>query len=130
MFLLKLFFPIWMLVFTVDFVQAQTDTLEVNEFVLCKDVIEREPIDVVQSFSESDERGWVFARIRNTDGFQNLTFLWFHNDVIYSEIETKIGNSENWRTYSNVALQQGFWKVQLLTEADSVLREIRFNVSE
>jgi hypothetical protein len=130
MLLLKLIFPFWMLVLAVDSVHAQSDSLKVKEFVLCKDVIEREPVDVVQSFSANDERGWVFARIHNSNGFQNVTFRWLHNEEIYSEVETKIGNSDNWRTYSNAAIQEGFWKVQLLSESDSLLREIRFTISE
>lgn len=130
MLLLKLFFPFWMLVLVAGSVQGQSDSLNVKEFVLCKDVIEREPIEIVSDFSINDERAWVFARINNDNGLQNVTFRWIHNDEIHSEVVTKIGNSNNWRTYSNVTLQAGSWKAQLYNRSDSLLTEIQFNVSE
>lgn len=106
------------------------DSLTVQEMILCKDVIEREPVDVVQTFDLNDDRGWVFARVDNGLELTTCTFRWILNEEVYAEIPVRIGESDGWRTYSNVNLREGFWIVQFLNPEDSVLREIRFNVSE
>lgn len=110
--------------------QQDTTSFKVIEFSLCKDVVEREPIDVVSSFTLSDSKAWVFARISNTEGLKTIYFKWFFNDDLIAEIATKVGNSSNWRTYSSVNLQAGFWRVELVDSESFVIKEIRFNVSE
>ncbi|MEX0685451.1 MAG: DUF2914 domain-containing protein [Balneolales bacterium] len=106
------------------------DDLVLLEFVICKDVIEREPVDIVQSYSMEDERAWSFARISNPGKMRSFTFVWYYNDDVFYEFETKIGRSPNWRTYSSVALQPGVWKVELHNEDGEKMNEVRFHVSE
>lgn len=108
----------------------KSDTLFVNEFLLCKDVVEREPIDVVQTFTVENDRAWAYARIFNNKGIETITFRWIFNDQVYAEIDTRVGISGNWRTYSNVNIQAGSWKVTIINSNGDVLAEIRFNVGE
>jgi len=112
--------------------QAVQDTviLKVSEFILCRDVIEREPFEPVSSFSLENNKAWVFARVYNSNGLTDLSFKWYLNDELISEVPVKIGNSSNWRTYSNSNLRIGFWRVELQTTDSLVLSELRFNVSE
>lgn len=106
------------------------DDLTLLEFVICKDVVEREPIEVLQSYSMSDERAWSFARISNTGDIRAVTFVWFYEDEVYYELDTRVGTSPNWRTYSSVALQPGVWRVELHNDEGDKLNEVRFHVSE
>lgn len=110
--------------------QEDTASFKVIEFSLCKDVVEREPIDVVSSFTMEDSKAWVFARIVNTEGIQTIFFKWFFNDELIAELNTKIGTSNNWRTYASVNLKPGFWRVELADSNHNAFKEIRFNVSE
>jgi len=112
--------------------QAQpenSDSLYVKEFVLAENVVEREPVNVVQSFDVSDKKAWCFARINNPSDIITLTFRWFHEDDLHYEMDTQIGKSPNWRTYSSVTLAEGTWRVELVSPENTVLKEIRFNVS-
>lgn len=111
-------------------VQDSTKTIEIIEFLLCKDVIEREPFEPVSSFSETDEKAWVFARVKNTNGLITLYFNWYLNEALIAEIPVKVGNSKNWRTYSNVNLRKGIWRIELINEDKDRLAELRFNISE
>lgn len=103
---------------------------EVLEFVICKDVLEREPVDIVNTFTVSDDRGWVFARINNPEEMTYVHFVWYFEEEVYFEIRMRVGVSPAWRTYSSVALQEGAWRVELLDNDREVLKEIRFHVSE
>ena len=106
------------------------DTLFVREFVLALDVIEREPVDIVTSYRMPDARAWCFARIHNSEKMQDLFFEWYYEDTLYFEMSTKVGTSNNWRTYSSVGLQPGTWRVLLKNSKGKVLEEIQFLVSE
>ncbi len=109
---------------------ANEDTLYVKEFLLCKDVVEREPIDVVQSFTMDDERAWGFAVIHSTYRMHTVTFRWYYEDERYFTFDSNVGRSPNWRTYSSVGLQPGAWRVELYDENEEQLKEVRFHVSE
>ena len=107
-----------------------SDTLYVKSAVLAKNVVEREPISIVQSYELSDDEAWCFTRIHNTKGLLNIHFKWYHEDGLYTQMKTKIGESESWRTYSNVELKEGSWRVEIVGPEGKVLKEIRFNVSD
>lgn len=106
------------------------DTLYVKEFVLAQDVVEREPVGIVQSYSMSDTRAWCFARLHNSEEMQDVYFKWFYEDQLYFEMNSKIGVSPDWRTYSSVGLQPGSWRVLLENKEGVELDEIRFHVDE
>lgn len=105
------------------------DTLAVREFVLSKDVVEREPVEVVESYTLDDEQAWAFARIRNTGDMHTVYFKWFHEEEPYFTMDSQIGTSDHWRTYSSVTLQPGSWRVEIRNEDREKLEEIRFHVA-
>ncbi|MGM0589107.1 MAG: DUF2914 domain-containing protein [Bacteroidota bacterium] len=106
------------------------DTLYVKQIVLAKDVVERTPIDVVQSFNSSDQEGWCFARVYNSLQLTKVRFLWYYEEQKYFTFDAKVGQSPNWRTYSSVTLQEGSWRVVLEGPKGRKLDEIRFYVSD
>lgn len=98
--------------------------------MLAKDVVERTPIDVVQAFDIEDNEAWCFARVFNSLGMTNVTFIWYYEETEYFSYNAKVGPSPNWRTYSSVTLSPGSWRVVLQGPNGRVLDEIRFHVSE
>lgn len=112
------------------FAQLDTTKLRVIELNLCKDVIERQPIDIVSGFTTNDERAWAYARVYNSNGLTDIHFNWYLDNELQATIPVKIGNSSNWRTYSNINLQVGIWKIEVVDDEENVLKELRFNVSE
>lgn len=109
---------------------TNSDTLFVVDFHMADDVVEREPIELVDSYVLSDERAWCFARIHNSDRMQDLYFNWYYEGELYFKMNTKVGVSTNWRTYSSVALQPGEWEVVLVNSQEKELARTAFLVSE
>jgi len=110
--------------------ETENDTLFVHEFVLARDVVEREPVDVVDAYTMDDTRAWCFVRIHNSQKMQDVYFEWYYEDEQYFRMNVKVGISDNWRTYSSVGLQPGKWRVLLRDRHGTVLAEQSFEVSE
>ncbi len=110
--------------------EMENDTLFVHEFLLARDVVERKPVDVVESYTMDDTRAWCFVRIHNSEKMQDVYFEWYYEDEQYFRMNVKIGVSDNWRTYSSVGLQPGQWRVLLRDRHGGVLAERDFDVSE
>ncbi len=109
---------------------GNADTLYVREFLLARDVVEREPVDVVESYTMSDARAWCFVRLHNSEEMQHIYFEWYYEDELYFEMNSRIGLSPNWRVYSSIGLQPGSWRVELKDRDGNTLEEIRFEVRE
>jgi hypothetical protein len=107
-----------------------SDTLFVVDFHMADDVVEREPVELVDSYVMSDGRAWCFARIHNADRMQDLYFKWYYEGELYFKMNTKVGVSTNWRTYSSVGLLPGEWEVVLVDAEEQELARTAFLVSE
>ncbi len=106
--------------------KAELNDLEVLEFVLANQVENREPKNLVDSFTSNEERGFAFARLRAQTN-SKITFVWYRNGHEYARFTLPVNASKKWRTYSSVKLRPGEWKVQLLAE-DKVLAEKTFTL--
>lgn len=103
--------------------------LVISQFVLCEDVIEREPVNIRQAFYIDQGQAFCFARISNSGELITLKFKWYFEDEPYFEFDAKVGTSPHWRTYSSITLRTGLWRVELVHPDGTVLREIRFHCS-
>jgi hypothetical protein len=110
--------------------QVTDNAIEVIDMVLSKEVIEREPVNIVNTFTTDDERGWVYARLANSSNMTYIHFVWFHEGSLDTQIRMRVGASQSWRTYTSVALKPGSWRVELQDNARNVLKEIRFQVRD
>lgn len=108
---------------------ADDSLLVITQFVLCEDVIEREPVNIRQAFYTDQGQAFCFARITNAGELITLKFKWYFEDEPYFEFDAKVGTSPHWRTYSSVTLRTGLWRVELVDPNGKVLREIRFHCS-
>ncbi|MDJ0970671.1 MAG: DUF2914 domain-containing protein [Kiloniellales bacterium] len=103
---------------------------EVNDFVLTRGMVEREPSDPVDGFSSADRRGFAFARIKNAGEPTSVAFVWTRDQHHHATIHMNIGTSPAWRTWSSVNLQPGLWNVQVVSEAGQVLGQKSFRVMD
>lgn len=105
------------------------DSLSVKSLVLTTDVVNRTPVDTVQSFSTADSEAFCLIRVRNSGAPSTLTFRWLRNNQEYFTFDAPIGRSGNWRTFSSITPRPGNWTVQILDAAGNILKQVNFIVS-
>lgn len=108
---------------------AQADgSMVIRDFVLTHGIYEREPVGTTQSFSSSDGRGYVFARIANEGQPSQVNFVWYYGDEMHASIPMNVGTSSGWRTWSSVNLRPGNWRVNITDQNGMVIAERNFMV--
>ena len=127
-----LFFLILLAGFGSGFAQEMgsgPDTLSVKSLVLTTGVVERNPVDTVQTFSPADSEAFCHIRVRNSGQPTTVTFRWLRNNEEYFTFEARVGVSDNWRTYTSVTPRPGNWTVQILDPAGNILKQKNFTVT-
>lgn len=104
--------------------QASAD-LQVLEFVLTHQVVNLEPQEVVETFTEGKGRGFVFAKIAAKNP-EALSFVWSRNNREYSRTKINVKSAKKWRGFSSITLRPGEWKVQLVGKNNAILAEKAF----
>ena len=113
-------------------VEAQmADKIEVAAAAICKDVVNREAVDVGTRFPSSVSRLYCFTKIVGATQPTEVVHVWRYGDVERARISLEV-KSSNWRTYSSKAIQAhetGAWRVDVLDAAGNLLQTINFEVS-
>jgi len=109
---------------------AADGELMVRDFVLTKDVVDREPTNEVASFTTHDEKAFAFARINNTGAPTTVKVVWRHEGMEHGSVWLNVGTSPGWRTWSSANLRPGNWSVTLVDAGGSVLVQRSFIVGQ
>lgn len=113
-------------------VEAQmADKIEVAAAAICKDVVNREAVDVGTRFPSSVSRLYCFTKIVGATQPTEVVHVWSYGDVERARISLEV-KSSNWRTYSSKAIQAhetGAWRVDVLDAAGNLLQTINFEVT-
>jgi len=76
-------------------------------------IVDREPIDTLETFSTDTNRIFFFTDLRGLGG-QIVTHRWEHNGQVMAEITFRVGSGTRWRVYSSKNLLPewtGTWEV-------------------
>ncbi len=114
-------------------VEAQvSNSLEVVAAAICKDVVDREAVDVGNSFSTSVPRLYCFTKIVGASQPTEVVHVWSYGDVERARVSLAV-NAANWRTYSSKAIQAheiGTWRVDVLDATGNLLETINFEITQ
>ena len=114
-------------------VEAQaSDTLEVVAAAICKDVVDREAVDVGNSFSTTVPRLYCFTKIVGASQPTEVVHVWSYGDVERARVSLSV-KAATWRTYSSKAIQAyeiGTWRVDVLDAAGNLLETINFEITQ
>jgi Protein of unknown function (DUF2914) len=113
-------------------VEAQmAGKIEVAAAAVCKDVVDREAVDVGTRFPNSVPRLYCFTKIVGASQPTEIVHVWSYGDVERARITLAV-KSADWRTYSSKAIQAhetGAWRVDVLDSAGNLLESINFEVT-
>ncbi len=102
--------------------------LVIRDFVVSRDIQQREPVGRTDSFQATDSKAIAFARIWNGGQPVRISFRWKRGEKLFAEIPATVGASPAWRTWTKVSLRPGSWRVALVDPEGAVLAERAFTV--
>jgi hypothetical protein len=111
---------------------AQAADLSVETAAICRDIVDRAPVDQGTSFSVSVGKLYCFTKIVGAETPTEVTHVWYFGAEERARITLSIGGS-SWRTYSSKVLQQheiGAWRVEVLDADGNILETANFTVTQ
>jgi hypothetical protein len=109
----------------------QAGPLEVAMGAICRDVINREPVDVGTSFEASVGKLYCLTKIIGAAGPTEITHVWYFGNTERARISLDV-NSASWRTYSSKKIQThevGTWRVEVLGPGGELLQAFDFTIT-
>ena len=109
----------------------EAGAVEVAEAVICRDVVDREPIDVGDSFEVTVAKLYCFTKIVGAQEEIEIAHVWYHGDVERSRVNLSI-RAASWRTWSSKIIQAheiGDWHVDVIGPDDEVLETVEFEIT-
>ena len=105
--------------------------LAIADAAVCKDVVNRAPVDPGTSFPVSVARLFCFTRVTGAQSPTEVTHVWYHGDRERARVSLPV-NTASWRTYSSKVIQgheKGPWRVEVVDPSGKVLQALAFEVT-
>jgi hypothetical protein len=109
---------------------AQAQALTVEQVVICKNVVNRAPVDTGNSFATSIDKIFCFTKIVGARHPTEITHVWYFDGTERDRVTLSVGGSP-WRTYSSKRLRPGDvgpWHVDILDAGGNMLDRVAFDV--
>jgi hypothetical protein len=109
----------------------EAEAVEVAEAVICRDVVDREPIDVGDSFEVTVGKLFCFTKIVGAQEEIEIAHVWYYGDVERARVNLSV-RAASWRTYSSKIIQPheiGDWHVDIIGPDDEVLETVEFEIT-
>lgn len=109
----------------------EAKTVQVVAAAICKDVVEREAVDVGTRFSNSVSRLYCFTKVASSEIPTEIVHVWNYGDVERARVTLPV-KAAAWRTYSSKVIQEheiGPWRVDVLDASGNLLEAINFEIT-
>jgi hypothetical protein len=109
----------------------EAEAVEVAEAVICRDVVDREPIDFGDSFEVTVGKLFCFTKIVGAQEEIEIAHVWYYGDVERARVNLSV-RAASWRTYSSKIIQPheiGDWHVDIIGPDDEVLETVEFEIT-
>ena len=102
----------------------------IKRMVMAKQITDREPSNITNTFSVTDETAYCFLEVRDIEFDTTVSFVWYHEGNEMARVTLPLQKGWRWRTYSSkkLANQQGKWIVELQEASGIVLNSVSFTV--
>ena len=109
----------------------QSGDLNVAGAVICKNIVDRQPVEPGTSFPASVGRLYLYSKIADIQNPTQIVHAWYIGDVERARVSLNV-NPPAWRTYSSKIIQAhdiGKWHVKILDNAGNLLEDVEFEVT-
>lgn len=110
--------------------QAFAASVSVAEGVITTQVVDRAPVDEIETYPAQLGKLYCFTKIVGAEGDTQVTHVWLFQDKEMARVDLSVRSSA-WRTYSSkniIPEWSGEWKVQVLNEAGEEIALIPFTL--
>ena len=110
----------------------QTASLEVAAGSICRDVVNRQPVDVGTSFEASVGKLCCLTKIIGAADPTEITHVWYFGNTERARVSLAV-NSASWRTHSSKIIQAheiGAWHVDVLGPGGEMLQTFEFTITQ
>ena len=111
---------------------AKPVDLEITRAAICRQVVEREPVDAGTSFESLVEKLSCFTHVTGAQGPAEIYHVWYFAEAERAVVKLKV-NSVSWRTYSTKIIQPheiGDWRVDVLGMEGDLLKAVHFKITQ
>ena len=110
----------------------EANTVQIVAAAICKDVVDREAVDIGTQFSNSVSRLYCFTKVVSTEIPTEIVHVWSYGNVERARVSLAV-RAATWRTYSSKAIQSheiGPWRVDVLDTSGNLLETINFEITQ
>ena len=110
----------------------EASKVQVVAAAICKNVVDREAVDIGTQFSNSVSRLYCFTKAVSTQIPTEVIHVWSYGDVERARVSLAV-KAATWRTYSSKAIQShetGPWRVDVLDTSGNLLETINFEITQ
>ncbi len=107
---------------------SQDAILQIEDAVVCQDVVDREPVGSGDVFAKESARIYCFTRVVGAAGETQITHNWYYQGNLQASVTLNV-RSPNWRTWSSKAMMPemaGEWMVEVLSADGKPMENIIF----
>jgi hypothetical protein len=109
----------------------QAGGIKVTTADICKNVVDRQPVEPGGSFPVSVGKLYCYTKIENIQNSAKIVHTWYFGDTQRARVSLNI-NPPSWRTYSSKIIQTqeiGAWRVEILDTMGNLLETVRFETT-
>ena len=110
----------------------EANTVQIVATAICKDVVDREAVDIGTQFPNSVPRLYCFTKVVSTEIPTEIVHVWSYGNVERARVSLAV-RAATWRTYSSKAIQSheiGPWRVDILDTSGNLLETINFEITQ
>jgi len=108
-----------------------TVDLEITRAAICRQVVEREPVDAGTSFEPPVEKLYCFTHITGAQDATEIYHVWYFVESERAVVKLQV-KSSSWRTCSSKIIQPheiGDWRVDVLGPEGDMLKSVHFKIT-
>ena len=107
---------------------SQDAALQIEEAVVCQDIVDREPVGSGDVFAKESAKIFCFTRVVGATGETQITHNWYYQGSLQASVKLNV-RSSNWRTWSSKTMMPsmaGEWMVEILSDDGKPMENIIF----